>query len=52
MASYSRFASLLSADEQGGDAYNDGDEEQAGADALDHSAQRLCSINRLTKKAS
>lgn len=40
--SYSRFASLLSADEQGGDADDDGDEEHAGADALDHAARRLC----------
>lgn len=40
--SYSHFASLLSADEQSGDSHHHGDEEHAGADAFDHTAQRLC----------
>lgn len=40
--SYSHFASLSSADEQSGDAHHHGDEEQAGADAFNHTAQRLC----------
>lgn len=32
----------MSADEQSGDSHHHGDEEHAGADAFDHTAQRLC----------
>lgn len=40
--SRSHFAGLLSADEQSGDPNHHDDEEHAGADAFDHTAQRFC----------
>lgn len=48
--SNSHFAGLLSADEQSGDPNHHDDEEHAGADAFDHTTQRLCRTKTFSRQ--